>query len=115
MKHFTQITVFLFLILTTKIKSQETFLMDGNNTIKLSKGIFFDDGGANGNVSDKQTITTFIGKEGLLELYFTDFNLPYDALINIYDGASTSGALLGTFTSQDKPWNFKASSITIEY
>ncbi len=98
-----------------KPDSQESYLMDKNKTIELSKGAFFDDGGERGNVSNKQNITTFVGTEGVLELYFTDFNIPYDAMMKIYDGTSTSGKLIAVLKGSDKPWNFKAKNITIEF
>ncbi|MBI3518144.1 MAG: gliding motility-associated C-terminal domain-containing protein [Bacteroidetes bacterium] len=89
--------------------------MEHNKTIELSKGLFFDDGGEQGNIGNKHQVTTFVGTEGVLELYFTDFNIPYDAMVKIYDGNSTNGDLLAVLKSGDKPWNFKAKNITIEY
>ena len=95
--------------------SRDTYLMDKNKTIELMSGVFFDDGGESKNVSNKHIITTFSSKDGMLELYFTDFNIPYDALLKIYDGTSVNGELLGVFKSSDKLWNFKAKNITIEF
>ena len=115
MKFFIQCLVVCMLLSTIKSKAQNSYLMNSNKTINLSEGIIFDDGGQNHNVSNTANVTTFKGTNGILELYFTDFNIPYDAVLKIYDGTSINGTLLGSFRSQDKPWNFKAQNITIEY
>lgn len=115
MKYFIKFIIAFFLFSTIKSWSQETYLMNSNRTINLSEGIIYDDGGQSKNVSNTANVTTFSGTNGILELYFKDFNIPYDAILKVYDGTNTNGKLLGSFTSQDKPWNFKAKSITIEY
>lgn len=94
---------------------QETYILDKNKTIALTNGVFFDDGGEKGNVSNKPVTATFSSKEGVLELYFTEFNIPYDASFRIYEGTSVNGRLLADIKASDKPWNFKAKDITVQF
>jgi len=94
---------------------QNTFLMKAKQEFSVSNGVFYDDGGPSSNVSDNYSIATFSGNNEILEIYFEEFNIPYDAKIKVYDGISNKGKLLGVFTSKDKPWNFKAKNLTVEY
>lgn len=109
-----KISLLLFLSSVYSAYSQSEFVMSGQNTFSVTNAVFYDDGGEIGNVGNDTSITTFIGINSV-EIYFTDFNIPYDAILNIYSGESTSGELVGSFRSHDKPWNYKAKSITIEY
>jgi hypothetical protein len=115
MKKQSLFAAIIFLLFCTTLKSQTTFLMGQSKTITTSSGIFYDDGGANGNVGDKNLITTFKAPSGFLEIYFTEFNIPPDAALKIYYGNNVNDKLCGVFKSGDKPWNFKSESITIEY
>ncbi|MBZ0205181.1 MAG: T9SS type A sorting domain-containing protein [Flavobacteriales bacterium] len=77
-------------------------------------GIFYDNGGPTGNYQANSNETTTICPStpgDMVSLIFTQFDLEtnYDQL-RIYDGNSTAGALLGTFTGTALPPVLTASN-----
>jgi hypothetical protein len=78
---------------------------------------FYDDGGENGPVSNKYQLTTFHARKGYqLAFYFTQMDLPFGAMINVYKGSSPKPEnLLGTYTGLKKQGNIIGSQLTIEY
>ena len=78
-----------------------------NGTITTCNAQFYDDGGPNGNYSDRKDYTmTFLPEtpDGIIEVVFEDFSLEngYDFLY-IFDGTSTSAPSLGEFSGSNSP------------
>ncbi len=78
---------------------------------------FFDDGGENGIVSNKHTVTTFIANPGfVLSLYFTEIDLPNGAKIKVYSGDKVDDEnLVKTFYQIEKTKNINGEKLTVEY
>jgi hypothetical protein len=98
-------------------KSVECIMGAQHNNFYVTNAVFYDDGGELGNVGSNYLVSSFIGDGEPLELFFTDFKLPNGAVLNIYRGSSLQGELLASFEGgqNQKPWNFKGRSFTIEY
>ena len=88
-----------------------------NREFHVQNAHFYDAGGSMGNTSNEYTVTSFVGDGDPLELFFTEFNLPVGAVLNIYSGNSINGELLGSFTGGEntKPHNYKSRVFTLEY
>ena len=78
---------------------------------------FFDDGGEDGIVSNKHTVTTFIANPGfVLSLYFIDIDLPNGAKIKVYTGDKVDEEnLVKTFYQIEKTKNITGEKLTVEY
>lgn len=103
---------------TQTIRTPQQVVMSAQGgTTQTSHVVFFDDGGALGNVGSNPLISTFVGNGQALELFFTEFDLPVGAFLNVYQGSSVEGELLGSFQGgqNQKPWNYKGRSFTIQY
>jgi PKD repeat protein len=91
------------------------FLMT-NTTVTTCTGIFFDSGGENGNYNnDENYVMTFVpGTEGAkIIVEFLSFDVEYQSTCNydwlkIYDGATTSAPLIGTFCGTESPGTITA-------
>lgn len=91
-------------------------VMSAQSTVQTGQQlVFYDNGGATENVGTQPLVSTFLGTGQYMEIYFTDFQIPADAILKIYKGTSTSSELIGAFTNGQKPWNFKAKHFTVEY
>lgn len=78
-----------------------------NGTVTTCNALFYDNGGPNGNYSDRKNYTmTFLPDTpgGMLEAIFEEFALEnnYDFLY-IYDGSSTNAPQIGEYTGLDSP------------
>ncbi|WP_264560116.1 gliding motility-associated C-terminal domain-containing protein [Flavobacterium sp. N2270] len=77
-------------------------------------GNFVDSGGASGNYSNSENITTTICPTNAGELVtvtFTSFNIENNwDFLRIYDGNSTAAPLLGTYTGTNMPPAFTSSA-----
>ena len=85
-----------------------------NGTITTCDALFYDDGGPNGNYSDRKEYTmTFLPStpDGVLEAIFEEFALEddYDFLY-IYDGTSTNAPQIGKYTGADSPETVAATN-----
>lgn len=100
------------LIRENYISVNEEYMM-ANQEITTCSGVFYDDGGKNGNYSDAKDFTTTIyGDETAdnyhLEVEFLDFalepqaNCNYDYL-KIYNGVNNSAPLIGTYCGNNGP------------
>ncbi len=86
----------------------------GNGTITACSGDFYDSGGPSGNYNDSEdyTLTFLPATAGAkVRVSFTSFNteLNYDYL-KVYDGTTTSGALLGNFHGTSIPGTLTATN-----
>ncbi len=98
--------------------NNQAIIMSNNDVYNTgSNAVFYDDGAELGNVGSQPIVSTFIGTGQAMELFFTEFKLPAGAILNIYKGNSVNDELLASFEGgqNQKPWNFKARSFTIEY
>jgi hypothetical protein len=91
-------------------------LSDTNNgtTNTVCTGNFYDSGGSAGNYTNSQDRTiTFCASTPTdkLRLTFSAFNIEsgYD-FMSIYDGANTSGSLIGTYSANSSPGTVTSSS-----
>lgn len=98
-----------FILIATLIISTHILAQTYNNpggTINTCSGTFFDTGGAGGNYTNDQNITTtFCSNAGnCIAVNFTQFQIEngWDFL-SVYDGPSTASNLLGTFTGTAIP------------
>jgi PKD repeat protein len=85
-----------------------------NGTITACGGDFYDSGGPSGNYQNNENLTlTFLPSTqgAMITVSFNSFNLEsgYDYL-KIYNGTSSSAALLGTFSGTSLPGAFTASN-----
>jgi hypothetical protein len=85
-----------------------------NGTVTTCNALFYDNGGPNGNYSDRKNYTmTFLpeSSDGIIEAVFEEFSLEdgYDFLY-IYDGTSTSAPSLGEFSGTDSPGTVTATN-----
>lgn len=84
----------------------------GFNSITACNGTIYDNGGSN-NYSDNSISTTIIKADGAasISLNFSSFSLEsgYDYLY-IYDGASTTSPLIGTYTGTSIPTSITSTS-----
>ncbi len=90
------------------------------NTVSTASGNFYDSGGAAGNYTNDERLLTLIQPAGAttITLTFTSFNIEanWDYLF-IYDGATTSAPLIGTYTGTSSPGTVSSSggSLLIEF
>lgn len=108
-------SIILFTIISTIVYSQNVFVMGKANTFRVSSGVFYDDGGKEGNVSYLPQLATFEAAEGLIEIYFTELDIAQDAEIRIYNGNSINDEQVAVFHKGDKIYNVKYPVITIQY
>ena len=88
-----------------------------NQTVSTCQGLFYDDGGPDGNYSDGTDLTmTFTpATDEFLTVEFLSFNVEdhencsYDWL-KIYDGESTSADLIGTYCGTESPGTITATN-----
>ena len=85
-----------------------------NGTVTTCDALFYDDGGPNGNYSDRKNYTmTFLPEspDGIIEVIFDEFATEdgYDYLY-IFDGTSTSTPSLGEFSGTDSPGTVTATN-----
>ena len=85
-----------------------------NGTVETCNAMFYDDGGPNGNYSDRKDYTmTFLPNtpNGVLEAIFEEFAVEdgYDFLY-IYDGTSTNAPQIGEYTGTDSPETVTATN-----
>ena len=85
-----------------------------NGTITTCSALFYDDGGPNGNYSNrKDYIMTFLPDTpgNVLEAIFEEFSLESDYdFLDIYDGTSTNATHIGQYTSTDSPGTVTATN-----
>lgn len=110
-----KIIIIVFLVISSIVYSQNEFVMGNSNTFRVSSGIFYDDGGKNGNVSSVPQVTTFEAVEGLIEIYFAELDIPQDAEIRIFNGKTIYDEQVAAFHKGDKIYNLKYETITIQY
>ncbi len=90
------------------------------NTVSAASGNHYDSGGAGANYSNDERLLTLIQPAGAtsITLTFTSFNVEanWDYLF-IYDGATTSAPLIGTYTGTTSPGTVSSSggSLLIEF
>ncbi|QIX61065.1 T9SS type A sorting domain-containing protein [Hymenobacter sp. BT18] len=87
----------------------------GTASITTCEGTLYDDGGANGNYTAyaNGVITINPGTSGSkIKLEFSSVSTYYYDEITIYDGNSTSGAVIGTFTNSANPGTVYATNST---
>ncbi len=95
------------------IHVRETYNMQ-NATITTCNGLFYDDGGPNGNYSDrKEYKMTFMPAiaGNVIEAVFDEFSLEsgYDFL-DIYDGTTTDAPHIGQYSGNDSPGTITATN-----
>jgi len=101
------------------IRVSEQYII-GDGEITTCSGMFLDSGGLDGNYSDDQDfVYTIYGDSdpdiAFLTVEFTEFNVEdetncqYDYL-EIYNGAGTSGELIGTYCGTDSPGLVEANN-----
>lgn len=87
----------------------------GNITVTNCNGFLYDDGGPSGNYSDNSNSSVTIAPPGAssIDITFSDFHFEsgYDYL-NIYEGTSTSGTLIGSYDGSSLPNGGNISSTT---
>ena len=83
-------------------------------SVEVSDGMFYDDGGPNSNYSNNQDMTlTFLPKTpgAVVEMVFEEFKIENNwDFMYIYDGNSTNGRPVGTFTGTDNPGTVTATN-----
>jgi gliding motility-associated-like protein len=81
----------------------------------ICNGTFTDPGGATGNYGNNENVTTVIVPDvatNQVTVTFTSFNLENNFdFLSRYDGNSTAGALLGTFSGTNLPPTFTSSAV----
>ena len=94
-----------------------------NGTFNTCSGVFYDDGGENGNYNNEtHYVMTFTPttQGAMMKATFESFNTEstFDEM-KVYDGASTSAPLLGTFSGSSIPEYFVSTaadgSLTFEF
>ena len=92
--------------------SSTVSLMTDGALFKTCGGTFYDQGGLNLNYenNENQTMTIAPVYSGAISLTFTNFDLNIFDSLAIYDGPSTSSALLGVFSGSTLPGTFTSSS-----
>ena len=85
-----------------------------NSTVETCNALFYDDGGPNGNYSNRKEYTmTFLpaSSDNVLEAIFEAFSLEnnYDYLY-IYDGTSTNAQQIGQYTGTQSPGTVTATN-----
>ena len=85
-----------------------------NGTVTTCDAMFYDDGGPNGNYSDRKDLTmTFLPatEGGILEVEFQSFRLEdnWDFLY-VYNGTSVSDPQIGQFTGSNSPGTLTATN-----
>jgi gliding motility-associated-like protein len=83
-----------------------------NATIGNCFGRLYDSGGLTGPYGVDENTTTVINTDGIITMtFFGSFALQDNVdFLTVYDGASTAGLLLGTFTGQVSPGELVATS-----
>lgn len=105
----------------------DVIVMAKNQTVthEVGNAYFYDSGNENGNYSNRETsICTFLPdqnvEDGLIQIEFLSFvtESKYDKLA-VYDGASTSAPLIGTYSGSVVPANILATNaagaITVKF
>ena len=100
---------------SSKISPNNEYNLGQSRDIVVTNGLFYDNGGKDGNLTNNYEITTFHAKKDLIEIYFTEYIIPQGAEIRIYNGKTNQDELFGVFGSYDKIWNVSGPNITIEY
>lgn len=105
----------IFILLCEQLFSQNEYMMGKSSLVKTSQAIFYDDGGKNGDVSNQPQLITFEAQSGSIEIYFAEFDIPYDAEMRVYNGRTTDDELIAIFHKGDKIFNIKYPTITLQY
>lgn len=97
-----------FISIDTANPCQTMTPQSGNLTVNNCNGFLYDDGGPDNNYSNNSSSSVTIAPTGASSLSLTfnsfDFEAGYDYL-NIYEGTSTSGTLLGSYDGNSLPNN----------
>jgi len=90
-----------------------------NCIYSISEGLFYDDGGENGPVSNQIQTTTFLAKgkdKNTLSLYFSSIDIPAGSKLIVYYKDILNGKRKSeVFSSLNKSKNIIGEEITIEY
>lgn len=103
------------MFLTDILVGQNEYLMNRNSSINTNKGVFYDDGGKNGNVGLDTLVATFIAQTGSIEIYLAEWDIPFDAELRVFNGLTINDELVAVFHKGDKIYNVKYPSITLQY
>lgn len=109
------ILIFIIVSFSFKLIAQTEFKMGVSRVVTTDKGIFYDDGGKEGNMSNKPMLVTLEAPSGSIEIYFAEFDIPFGAEVRIYNGKEITDELVAIFHKGDKIFNIKYPSITIQY
>ena len=112
-----RVILIFFLILVSNCGTSQIFNMR-DTSVSTCSGVFYDDGGANGNYNDYRSYTqTFTSSNGgRLQFNFQLFNTfnANDYLI-AYDGPNSSYPIIGTWNTSANPFIITSTGATISF
>jgi gliding motility-associated-like protein len=103
--------VFILLLSGLTLGFGQSYKMSNGKITASGSGTFYDDGGlGSGHGSNKTLTQTFSAPAGqYLTFTFSEFDLGINDYLYIYDGASTSSQLLGSYTRTTAPGTIRTS------
>ncbi len=110
---------FLFLVFTIFVASQmqaQNYLIGSTALVSTCNGSFFDSGGPSGYAGNTYQVITFSSaSSNCLSFSFEDFDLGFGAELKVYNGNSTNGILIGTYSGTNAPQGLSGEQLTFEY
>ncbi len=106
--------LFLGCLIIPTVFAQTVVQMANQQTYVGNSIIFYDNGGANGNVGNTYLVSHFKVSNGFAKIFFEDISIPSGSVLKVYKGLDTL-ELLGLYDGTYKMQDYAGKSFTVVY